>query len=205
MSIAEGRVRLPPDERRRQIVDQAIVLVAEVGFEGLTTRQVALAVGINSATLHHHFPVKDDLVGAMGQELARRFRAEKTATGSDTDDPVAGLARQISDALNYRVNDPTLPAVYAELVNRARRDERVARIVEVLDAGWLQDIRVTLIRGVDTGVLRGDVDVDGMALVVLHGLRGAMFDPLLTAAAFGSMCDALIALIVRAAPRNAPL
>lgn len=191
------RVRLSAAARRRIIVDEAILLVARAGFEGLKTREVALRVGINSATLHHHFNTKEDLVEEIGEELARRFRAHKPTDERYDTSSRAGVARQFEDALRYRRQFPDLAIVYAELVNRARRDDRVAEVVAHLDSGWLADIRARLHSGVETDDDRPDGSIEGTALVIFHALRSAMADPLMTDAAFRAMCDSLFRLADR--------
>ena len=47
--------------RRRQIVDAAVELVAEKGVEALSVRGVAVRAGIGASTLRHYFPTQRDL------------------------------------------------------------------------------------------------------------------------------------------------
>src|SRR2546421_11887604 len=49
-------------ERRRSLVLAAYDLIAEEGFEGLRTRDVAMRAGVNIATLHYYFASKEDLI-----------------------------------------------------------------------------------------------------------------------------------------------
>jgi len=42
-------------ETRTALVKAAFQVLAQQGFEGLRTRAVAAAVGVNVATLHYHF------------------------------------------------------------------------------------------------------------------------------------------------------
>jgi AcrR family transcriptional regulator len=54
---------LPPDERRRALVEATIPLLVEHG-EGVTTRQIAYAAGIAEGTIFRVFPDKDALLAA---------------------------------------------------------------------------------------------------------------------------------------------
>jgi AcrR family transcriptional regulator len=194
-NILPVRTRLTATARRQEIVSEAICLVAGAGFEGLTTRAVAIRVGINSATLHHHFTSKKDLVCAIGDEMARRFRRDKTVATSHADDARAALAGQFKDALQVRIHEPELVLVYAELINRARRDAHVADVVKRLDEEWLADIRAILRLGVVHHVFRTDLDQDHVALVIFHSLRSAMFDPFFRDEEFKAMCDVLSRIV----------
>ena len=56
--------------RREQIIDVAIRLFSEKGFRGTTTKEIALAAGVNEAIIFRHFSTKRDLYSAI---LDRKF------------------------------------------------------------------------------------------------------------------------------------
>ena len=57
--------RLSAVERKQAIVDCATVLFAEKGFRGVTTRELAHAVGVSEPVLYQHFSTKRDLYEAI--------------------------------------------------------------------------------------------------------------------------------------------
>lgn len=59
-----ARRRLPPDERRRQIVDGAVAFFADVGIEG-ATRDLARRLGITQSLLFNYFATKEELLEAV--------------------------------------------------------------------------------------------------------------------------------------------
>ncbi|MDK1388832.1 helix-turn-helix domain-containing protein [Sinorhizobium sp. 8-89] len=69
------RRRLPSDERRVAILAEAAALFAEEGF-GASTRRLASRLGITQAALYKHFRSKDEIVAALFQERAMRWRNE---------------------------------------------------------------------------------------------------------------------------------
>jgi AcrR family transcriptional regulator len=56
---------------RRQILDAAAHLLKHQGYEATTTRAIGAAVGIKGASIYHHFPSKDALVGEVVNEGVR--------------------------------------------------------------------------------------------------------------------------------------
>lgn len=58
------RRRLPPDERRQQIVDGAVAFFAEVGLDG-KTRDLAKRLGITQSLLFNYFENKESLIEAV--------------------------------------------------------------------------------------------------------------------------------------------
>lgn len=65
---AAGRLRLTPDDRRRQIVTAAVSYFAEVGFEG-GTRELARRLGVTQPLIYRYFPSKEDLIRAVYDEV----------------------------------------------------------------------------------------------------------------------------------------
>lgn len=55
------RRRLPPAERREKILEKAVELFAEHGFES-STRELARQLGITQPLLFRYFPSKEDLI-----------------------------------------------------------------------------------------------------------------------------------------------
>ena len=65
---AGTRRRLPPQERREQIVNEAVRFFAEVGLEG-NTRQLAKRLGVTQSLLFKYFATKEDLLEAVYEKV----------------------------------------------------------------------------------------------------------------------------------------
>ena len=84
-----GRRRLPPDERERLIVAEAVKFFAEVGFEG-HTRDLARRLNITQPLLYRYFPSKDALIDRVYQEVyVNRWNPAWEALLEDRSKPVA--------------------------------------------------------------------------------------------------------------------
>jgi TetR/AcrR family transcriptional regulator len=59
------RRRLPAEDRRRQLIHQAIDQFAKHGFKGTRTKDIAAACGVSEAILFRHFATKEDLYQAI--------------------------------------------------------------------------------------------------------------------------------------------
>ena len=165
------RVRLKPEVRRHDIIEAAFKAIATGGFEGLRTRDIATQVGVNSATLHHHFHTKQDLIDAVGNRLEERLRTEKTLTTEDPT-PLAVLRAQFDDVVRYQAASPDILAVYRELVTRAPRDPAIHALVERLHDGWRTGIVNALTSGQKDGTLRADINPEAAAGLILSTLWG---------------------------------
>ncbi|MDW7709586.1 MAG: TetR/AcrR family transcriptional regulator [Deferrisomatales bacterium] len=98
------RKRLQPELRRRQILDAAVRLFYEVGYEGASLRDLSARVGINKATIYHYFESKEDilfdLVRRVGQELLEGVRQASREQGT----PLEVLEAMIRFQIGYVEN-----------------------------------------------------------------------------------------------------
>src|SRR2546425_11052156 len=92
------------ESRREELVLAAYRRIAEAGFEGLRTRDVAAEAGVNIATLHYYFPTKEALIrGVVGHAMGR-FRTT-FATGAR---PGEQLAAQLRGVRRLASHEPEL-------------------------------------------------------------------------------------------------
>jgi AcrR family transcriptional regulator len=158
----------PPPARKRELVEAAFTGIAENGFEGLRTRHIAEAVGVNIATLHYYFPTKEALVRAVLAHAAGRFAATFSTKGS----PAERLRGHLAAVREVLKHDTQLSVVMGELVLRARRDPAMATIMDEIDQRWHTMLRELVARGVEDGSLRPDLQPDSVAAVLVAACRG---------------------------------
>lgn len=58
---------------RDRIIAAAEARMREGGYHGFSFREIATDVGIKSASVHHHFPAKEDLASAVVDGYTERF------------------------------------------------------------------------------------------------------------------------------------
>ena len=66
-------VRQPTEERRRQIADAALKVIAERGLGRFTIQAIAAEIGVTDATLFRHFASKEDIVLAALDRVEERL------------------------------------------------------------------------------------------------------------------------------------
>src|SRR5438309_4466346 len=103
------------EDRRQALVVAAFNQIAELGFEGLRTREVAAEVGVNIATLHYYFPTKEKLIEGVVQHAMQRFRSTLEPHGSPSDQ----LRNYLRAVRRLVQEEPQLGTVMGELVLRS--------------------------------------------------------------------------------------
>jgi AcrR family transcriptional regulator len=149
--------------RREALVSAAFNQIAERGFEGLRTREVAALVGVNIATLHYYFPTKEALIRAVVERAMSRFRSTLAPQGSGS----VELRDHLRAVRKLLRDEPELGTVMGELALRSARDDSIAAILRETYAAWHKTMRGLLRRGVKQGRLRPELDSDGVAALVV--------------------------------------
>jgi AcrR family transcriptional regulator len=122
--------------RRGEIVDGAIRLIARAGYEAATMRGLAAELGVSTGTITHWFATKDQVLGAVLDELAARSAARIEAELERAADPREVLCA-LGDAMvpdtPERADDQRC---WNELAARAGRAPDLADRHRRLYAGW---------------------------------------------------------------------
>src|ERR1700680_391407 len=156
------------ERRRKELVLAAFHQIAEHGFEGLRTRDVAAEVGVNIATLHYYFPTKEALIrGVVGHAMGR-FRTA-FATGPT---PGEQLAAQFQGIRRLAKNEPELFVVMGELALRSARDPAIAAIFKDTIDAWHSTLRTLVGHAQKEGFVDSRLDPDTVASLVIATLNG---------------------------------
>jgi AcrR family transcriptional regulator len=72
-------------ERQREILETALVIIAEDGYGNLTMRALARASGMKLGALQYHFSTRDDLLRALVDYIADELRERLDAATAGRD------------------------------------------------------------------------------------------------------------------------
>jgi AcrR family transcriptional regulator len=121
-------------ERRGQIIDAFIRLVASHGLEGVGLDDVAAAAGMKRPALRHFVGNRDELIAATVDELRRRYEATVRALAPERPTAEALIRALFSE--QWVRGLATEDAVFSALLHEATRDgsgrEDVRRAYDVL-------------------------------------------------------------------------
>ena len=175
IATRRGRPKAPPDpeSRRQELVLAAYKRVAEAGFEGLRTRDVAGEVGVNIATLHYYYPTKEALIRAVVAHAMGLFRTT-LVPGRKPGDQLAAHFRGIR---RLSRDSPELFAVMGELAQRSARDPAIAGIFKEMNDAWHATLRALLRNAQVEGAVDPGLDPDATAALVTATFRGMFMLP----------------------------
>src|SRR5579885_2439293 len=162
------------EAQRHALVHAAYELIAEKGFEGLRTRDVAYRANVNIATLHYYFPHKEDLIRGVLEYIREQFTERHTLTPKLPETALEEFRQELIDQDYQLTHAPEAYIVLFELGMRSLRDPFIKSIMPLLDTGWRSHIQSYLAQGVREGVFRADLDVEAAAAGLVAFLKGCV-------------------------------
>lgn len=137
----------------RAIVEAALVLLAETGYDALAMDAVAARAGVGKATIYRRWSGKEDLVVDALAGIVGRIHVPDT--GSVREDLLAAMRDAVAAYEGPAHPSRVVPGLIAEM-------SRNPRIAEAVRGGFMsarrQAGREVLRRGVRRGELRPDLD-----------------------------------------------
>ncbi len=162
----EKKERLGGAERKEQIMQAAISIMAEHGLQGTTTRRIAEKVGVTEPALYKYFPGKKDLVLEALDVVGERFY-EILSRGAGTEGEITERIYRMSEAYyEFVVKHPEESVLLFEAVTSAHDpDIREALGARMLD--FIELLAQMFEEGKKRGVVRKDLDTAVAAWQIL--------------------------------------
>src|ERR1700683_2911443 len=101
--------RMPPEDRRQQLLDAALGVILEQGYAGVSIEAIARSAGVTRPVVYDPFPNLGTLLGALfdrEEESALAQLAEVVPTVPEAGDPIEVLARGVGRFLEAVASRP---------------------------------------------------------------------------------------------------
>ncbi|WP_315070661.1 helix-turn-helix domain-containing protein [uncultured Microbacterium sp.] len=155
-------------QRRQEFIMGALELFASHGFQRLSLRKIAEALGVSHAALTYHFPSKEDLLEAVfeAQEQRERPLVEQRLAEKGMLDALPELLQRNNDIPDIIQLDVTIlaEAIRADHSAHEWAQRRMDRTVDALREGLAVER--------ENGRLRPDLDLDITAHQIGAMVRG---------------------------------
>lgn len=105
------RTRKASVDRKAEIIETTLLLVAELGPERVTTQAVAARVGITQPGVFRHFPAKRDLWLAVADWVVTEAERRWAEAPKPQDGPLASIRAVIKAQMKFIQDTPAVPSL----------------------------------------------------------------------------------------------
>ncbi|MBC3840753.1 TetR/AcrR family transcriptional regulator [Streptacidiphilus sp. 4-A2] len=196
MDGAQGgrRQRANGVESRRRILDAAVEIAGERGYEGTSIAGVSAKCGLPASSIYWHFKDKDDLIAAVIERSFETWLAAVELPGEEAGAPlerVRAMAAQVAKslaaepdflrlglmlALERRPQEPKGRTMFLQVRDIAR--QRVADVLQTLvpelDPGAVDQLTTYAVAGADGLFVQGQIAGDRVDLVAMFELHAQL-------------------------------
>jgi DNA-binding transcriptional regulator YbjK len=166
-----------PAERRRDLCDAAIQLLADDGAKGLSHLKVDRKAGVPDGTTSFYFRTRSALLRAVAERLAELDLAELQAVADSSDPHGANpLPSRLSQVVIQAGREPQLSRTKAryELTMQAARDAALAAILQQATDGFTKLHREILVQLMPRGAELDPAVVEDLSNVTLTFINGLL-------------------------------
>ena len=163
--------RKPTEERRREIADAAIKIIAERGLREFTAANLAREVGIKDSTIFRHYKDMNEIAGAVLDRLQDLMIEAQQTTG----DPLERLEEFVLSRLRSVAVQPGIQSlVFSDLISQALGAGGPQRVAALRNRGR-EVIRSCLREAAGKDLLREDLDIESAVVLVTGTVMGFLF------------------------------
>ncbi|MER8548618.1 TetR/AcrR family transcriptional regulator [Mesorhizobium sp. M0684] len=144
--------------------EAAVSLIARLGYEAMSMRQLAAEVGVQAAALYRYFPTKQDLLFMLMREHMEGLIEAWCATRPVGADPAARLAAYVENHIAFHIARRHSTHV-SNMELRSLSHEKLTQILRMRTA-YEKELRAILRDGVEAGLFSiEDTGLTAMALI----------------------------------------
>ena len=144
---------------KERILDAALTLFAENGYDGTSVEQIANIVGIKAPSLYKHYKGKEDILNALIDSAEARY---EVLFGSENNTGKTPRSRKefievTMRRIAFTMRDPVIRKTRMLLVQEQFRNERISEVTTRHQLDGVQRMFTKIIKGmVDEGIVIDD-------------------------------------------------
>jgi AcrR family transcriptional regulator len=164
-------------DRRQLILDAALNVFAEQGFDGATTKDIATRAGVTHGLIYFYFDSKPELFQAVFEDtLASAFRDLPLASAAATDEPPTVVIERCVALLLDRLSSPRAGSLARLMMRMAVTGERKSepmRACKLLMSSAVQSVSDGFAAYLDAQIAAGrlrPVDTNAAVSLLIGGV-----------------------------------
>ena len=144
---------------REKILDAALTLFAENGYDGTSVEQIANIVGIKAPSLYKHYKGKEDILNVLIDSAEARYEEMFGSEQNIGKVPQSGeeFVKATMERISFTMRDPVIRKTRMFLVQEQFRNERISEVTTRHQLYGVQRMFAKIIKGMmDEGLVKKD-------------------------------------------------
>lgn len=172
------------------IVDNALRLFNERGYDEVTVEEITRAAGVAKGTFYSYFAVKSDIIVEEFWKIDRyyaEYASRNLRRYAGAEEKLRAFTRAQMRYVRDEVGNDSLKVLYVNQTIQRGGD----KVIVNPDRQWYRIVSGVIAQGQETGVFRADVDAATLAYDFNRSMRSVFLDWCITDAAFDLVREGL--------------
>ena len=144
---------------KERILDAALTLFAENGYDGTSVEQIANIVGIKAPSLYKHYKGKEDILNALIDSAETWYEEMFGSENNIGEVPQSReeFIKMTMERISFTMRDPIIRKTRILLVQEQFRNERISEATTRHQLDGIQRMYAKIIKGMmDEGIVKSD-------------------------------------------------
>ena len=144
---------------KERILDAALTLFAENGYDGTSVEQIANIVGIKAPSLYKHYKGKEDILNALIDSAETWYEEMFGSENNIGEVPQSReeFIKMTMERISFTMRDPIIRKTRILLVQEQFRNERISEATTRHQLDGIQRMYAKIIEGMmDEGIVKSD-------------------------------------------------
>jgi len=156
-------------ERQNQIIEESIKLIHIQGIQGMTIKNISVAIGLTEAAIYRHFKSKDEILSAILDDFRQNLETQAQSQESN----VTAL-EELNTRLNHMVDmfcaKPFIVSVIFSDEIFKNKQSLSNKIIELIKQNN-EYFKLIIERGQKNNEFRSDIDANELAIIIMGSFR----------------------------------
>ncbi|MCX6239147.1 MAG: TetR/AcrR family transcriptional regulator [Bacteroidia bacterium] len=190
--------RQTTDIRQEQIKQAVIDIISTDGLKNLSTRNLAIRIGMSEGSIFRHFKTKKDIIISIFNDIQDNFIGELRQIAGSNESPTFRLTKYLSATIKYHTDNKGINMLLFSEASYKNDPELKKRLQQIF-RDQKQFVMEIIEDGITSGIWDENVVVENVALMymgiplamnmeVLIGGKGFQFD---------NFCSHMILLLLK--------
>ncbi len=167
------------EESEREVLKAAMVCFARHGYVKTTMNSVAKEAGYTAGLVSHKFGSKEGLLQAVVDRISHRFLHDQLGTAIERESAAESISNYISIYLReVSLREGPMRALYVIMGEALGAVPEIRKSIADLNEAARERLKSMILKGVERGEFRADVDADAAAALIIGALRGLVMQHL---------------------------
>lgn len=160
-------------DKKDHIIEVAEKLFAELGFDGASTRHIALDAGVNIAMLNYYFGGKEGLYLAVFEKRIKASKIQLQSLNNENISSFEKLNKFIESYADKMIANSFFQKIIYREISLSQRSEMTGKIIQLLSEN-IAEIKKILLDGIENGSF-ANVDVE-MLIATMFGTKSYLIN-----------------------------